>query len=80
MRGNASPYLELHDALPDDPLLAVCPVSVRVEEEQGAGGNKVSAMFASLATNVDDPGERLHAIRESTEGAKEDHNAIGAAR
>ena len=71
-------YLDLHDALPDEPLLAVCPVSVRVEDEQGAGGNKVSAMFASLATDVEDPADRLHAISESTEGAKEDHNAIGA--
>jgi WS/DGAT/MGAT family acyltransferase len=71
-------YLESHDALPDDPLLAVVPVSVRVDDEMGAGGNKVSAMFASLATNVADPAERLHAICESTEGAKEDHNAIGA--
>jgi WS/DGAT/MGAT family acyltransferase len=71
-------YLQLHDALPEDPLLAVCPVSVRIEDEQGTGGNKVSAMFASLATDVDDPEARLHAICESTEGAKEDHNAIGA--
>ena len=71
-------YLELHDALPDEPLLAVCPVSVRIEEESGAGGNKVSAMFASLATDLDDPARRLSAICESTEGAKEDHNAVGA--
>ena len=27
---------------------------------------------------VEDPADRLHAISESTEGAKEDHNAIGA--
>jgi diacylglycerol O-acyltransferase len=76
--GTLRRYLELHDALPEDPLLAVCPVSVRIEDEQGTGGNKVSAMFASLATDVEDPGDRLHAICESTEGAKEDHNAIGA--
>ena len=76
--GTLRRYLELHDALPEDPLLAVCPVSVRVEDEAGAGGNKVSAMFASLATDIEDPDERLHAICESTEGAKEDHNAIGA--
>jgi WS/DGAT/MGAT family acyltransferase len=76
--GTLRRYLLEHDALPDEPLLAVCPVSVRVEEEMGTQGNMVSAMFASLATNVDSAEERLEIIRQSTEGAKEDHNAIGA--
>jgi WS/DGAT/MGAT family acyltransferase len=76
--GTLRRYLLAHDALPDDPLVVVCPVSVRVESERGAGGNKVSAMFASLPTHLEDPEARLAAICESTEGAKEDHNAIGA--
>ena len=76
--GTLRRYLELHGGIPEEPLVAVCPVSVRAEEEQGSAGNKVSAMFASLATNVDDPGERLRTICESTDGAKQDHNAIGA--
>ena len=76
--GTLRRYLLEHDALPDEPLLAVCPVSVRVEEEMGTQGNMVSAMFASLATDVDSAEERLETIRQSTEGAKEDHNAIGA--
>jgi WS/DGAT/MGAT family acyltransferase len=71
-------YLELHDALPAEPLIAVVPVSVRSEEERGVASNRVSAMFTSLATHLDDPGERLAAISASTEGAKQDHNAIGA--
>ena len=53
-------------------------MSVRTDDESETNGNKVSAMFASLATDIDDPAERLEAIRSSTEGAKEDHNAIGA--
>lgn len=76
--GTLRRYLKLHDALPEESLIAVCPVSVRVEEEKGSQGNKVSAMFASLATQIDDPAERLEAIRKSTEGAKEDHKALGA--
>lgn len=71
-------YLQLHDALPDEPLIAVVPVSVRAEQERGLASNRVSAMFTSLATNIDDPAERLAAIVASTQGAKEDHNAIGA--
>ncbi|MCU1454372.1 MAG: acyltransferase [Acidimicrobiales bacterium] len=74
--GTLRRYLEAKDALPDEPLIAVCPVSVR--SDTGATGNQVSAMFTSLATDVDDPGERLLAIRENTKGAKEEHNAVGA--
>ncbi|HMU80245.1 MAG TPA: WS/DGAT domain-containing protein, partial [Microthrixaceae bacterium] len=32
----------------------------------------------SLATDVEDPFERIQAIANSTAGAKEDHNAVGA--
>jgi len=71
-------YLEGRDQLPDGPLLAVCPVSVRSADEMGGGGNKVSAMFTSLATDVDDPLERLRVIAASTVGAKAEHNAVGA--
>jgi WS/DGAT/MGAT family acyltransferase len=71
-------YLEQHEALPLDPLIAVCPISVRSDEEVGQGGNKVSAMFTSLATQIDDPVERLRAIVSVTEGAKTEHNALGA--
>jgi diacylglycerol O-acyltransferase / wax synthase len=49
-----------------------------LEDERGQTNNKVSAMFTSLATDVDDPLERLRAISRVTKGAKEDHNAIGA--
>ncbi|MCL4163800.1 UNVERIFIED_CONTAM: hypothetical protein GTU68_021251, partial [Idotea baltica] len=57
--GTLRHYLLAHDALPEDPLVSVCPVSVRTEEEEGTGGNKVSGMFTSLATDVADPEERL---------------------
>jgi len=78
MGGTLRRYLEAHDALPETPLIAVCPVSVRTEDQKGELNNKVSAMFTSLATDVDDPIERLRTIHEVTQGAKEDHNVIGA--
>jgi WS/DGAT/MGAT family acyltransferase len=78
MGGTLRRYLEAHDALPEAPLVAVCPVSVRTEDQRGELNNKVSAMFTSLATDVDDPIERLRVIHEVTKGAKEDHNVIGA--
>ncbi|NLA35595.1 MAG: wax ester/triacylglycerol synthase family O-acyltransferase [Actinobacteria bacterium] len=71
-------YLEDRGELPDSPLLSVCPVSVRHTEEANTGGNKVSAMFTSLATNIAHPVQRIRVISQSTDGAKTEHNAIGA--
>jgi diacylglycerol O-acyltransferase len=53
--GTLRRYLADRGELPDLPLIATCPVSVRVEDEKGSLGNKVSAIFASLATDIDDP-------------------------
>jgi diacylglycerol O-acyltransferase / wax synthase len=63
-------YLQMHDALPDKPLIAMVPVSVRAAD-QPDGGNQVAIMLANLATHVEDPVERLHSIVESTRIAKE---------
>ncbi len=75
--GTLRRYLAGHDELPTEPLVAVCPISVRADEQAGPG-NQVSAMFTSLATDIDDPADRLRAIHEITKGAKEEHNAVGA--
>lgn len=74
--GTLRRYLQDLGALPDEPLVAVCPVSVRAEGD--APGNRVSALFTTLATHLDDPIERVAAIRATTKGAKEEHNAVGA--
>ena len=72
-------YLMSHDDLPEDPLVAVCPISVRAKgPATGEANNKVSAMFTNLATDLGDPISRLKAIGHTTQGAKEEHQAIGA--
>ena len=43
---------------PTTPLIAMVPVAVRAKDDDG-GGNAVGAILASLATDIDDPGERL---------------------
>ncbi|MGH3157857.1 MAG: wax ester/triacylglycerol synthase family O-acyltransferase, partial [Streptosporangiaceae bacterium] len=50
-------WLTDHDALPDVPLVAMIPVSVRDPASEGAMGNKVSAMLATLPTHLADPTE-----------------------
>ena len=64
--------------LPDKPLVAVVPVSVRTSTENVRGSNKVSSMFVQLPTQLADPLEAVEAIHEGTKGAKEEHNALGA--
>jgi len=75
--GTLQRYLANKGITFEDPLIAVCPISVRGDDDD-AGGNKVSAMFTSLATNIADPAERVQVIHESTKGAKEEHKAVGA--
>ncbi|MDQ1455909.1 MAG: diacylglycerol O-acyltransferase / wax synthase [Actinomycetota bacterium] len=72
-------YLLGVDALPDRPLLAACPVSVRNDETADIdSANKVSAMFVSLPTHLDDVHEQVAHIRDATKGAKQEHHAVGA--
>ena len=72
-------YLQGLDALPDRPLLAACPVSARNDDTADIdSANKVSAMFVSLPTHLDDVEARIAHIREATKGAKQEHQAIGA--
>lgn len=57
-------YLDEYDALPDTPLVAMVPVSLR-DERDSLGGNMVGAVLCNLATHLDDPAERLRAIHTS---------------
>ena len=71
-------YLIDRSTLPKDPLVGMCPVSVRTEDEQGRPDNRVSAMFVHMRTDIADPARRLRAIARATKGAKADHTAVGA--
>ncbi|WP_343601588.1 wax ester/triacylglycerol synthase family O-acyltransferase [Mycobacterium sp.] len=58
-------YLADQHALPDAPLVAMVPVSLRREDEADSGGNMVGAILCNLATDVDDAAHRLQAISDS---------------
>jgi WS/DGAT/MGAT family acyltransferase len=63
-------YLDEQGELPERPLVAQVPVSIRDETSQDHVGTKVAAMFCSLATDIDDPASRLRAIHASSTSGK----------
>ena len=54
----------------DQALTALVPMSIRTESENGAFGNRISAMLVSLATDTKAPLARLLAVSESAAAAK----------
>jgi diacylglycerol O-acyltransferase len=65
-------YLRSLGALPEAPLVAMTPVSLRKESADGASsGNAVGAIKANLATNITDPLERLETVKGSINMGKE---------
>ena len=76
--GTLRRYLQKHDCLPDEPLIAMVPVSVRSGDESDAYQNRVSAVLADLATNEADPARRLARVQTSMDRAKTNFRAIPA--
>ncbi|MCW2667693.1 MAG: acyltransferase [Frankiales bacterium] len=76
--GGLRRWLQAHDELPSQPLLAMVPISVRTPAQQGTFGNRVSGMIAALPTHLPDPVERLRAAHEAMRAAKEQHGAVSA--
>lgn len=71
-------YLILHDALPDAPLRAMVPVSIRTGDEDDVWSNRVSAIVAELPTNCADPVERVALCREAMTAAKRQFELVPA--
>jgi WS/DGAT/MGAT family acyltransferase len=62
-------YLMNQDALPEKPLIAMVPVSLR--RDDSSGGNQVGVILASLHTDVTSPVTRLIQIHEDVKAAKD---------
>jgi len=71
-------YLLGKGVLPEKGLVAMVPISVRSDDEKGDMGNRVSSMLTGLATDIEDPVERLRLISAGTRQAKDQDKAIGA--
>jgi WS/DGAT/MGAT family acyltransferase len=59
-------------------MRAMVPVSVRALEEQGALGNRISAMMAPLPVWCEDPVERIHLMTKAMGDLKGSGQAVGA--
>ena len=63
-------YLLRHDALPEAPLRAMVPVSIRTGDEEDPWTNRVGGIIADIPTNCSDPLERLRRCHEAMNEAK----------
>jgi diacylglycerol O-acyltransferase / wax synthase len=68
-------YFLRHGELPDRSLTAAIPVSVRKPEEAREWGNRIASWYVALATDVEDPVERMHAIVRGTHAARAELDA-----
>ena len=76
--GGLRRYLIEKNQLPNKPLVAMVPVSVRSNDENVKTGNQISNMLVQLATNIEDPIERLEIIHENAMRSKMYQGALGA--
>jgi diacylglycerol O-acyltransferase len=67
-------YLMAHgiDVNGQEPRVAI-PVNVRLEDESGALGNRVSAMLTSLPVGEENPAARLHKIQDHVNELKQEN-------
>ena len=71
-------WLEAHDALPAEPLVAQIPVSVRTQDEAGTYGNKILLLAAPLYTDEPDASLRLRRTHDAMVELKQHHQALPA--
>jgi diacylglycerol O-acyltransferase len=75
--GGLRKYLASKDELPADSMSCTAPISMRNERSSESAGNQVSQMTISMATDIDDPLDRLLAVHASAEQAKAYASALG---
>lgn len=70
-------WLLEHDALPEMPLVAAIPVSIR-SDDGPAPGNQISVMMVRIPTHLRDPDERLTYLHDEIATAKEHFDTVPA--
>lgn len=70
-------YLVEQDALPDQPLIAMVPVSLKARMDADAeGGNAVGALLCNLGTHLPNPVDRLECIQQSMARGKAQYEGL----
>lgn len=62
-------YLLEQRALPEQPLVAAIPVSLR--QDDSIGGNQIVTILANLGTHLADPAQRMDIVKRSVSDAKQ---------
>jgi diacylglycerol O-acyltransferase len=70
-------YLSDHGCENAHSLVAVVPVSVRTDGEHDALGNRLSAMFVPLASDREQPLDRLQSVAAACDSAKVQERSVG---
>ena len=76
-------YLQAKNELDQTSLVAMAPVNLRSSDNTAKGthaaaGNRVSALFVAIGTDIEEPLERLQYIHAETSKSKVMHQAVGA--
>jgi WS/DGAT/MGAT family acyltransferase len=69
-------YLIQRNALPNNPLASLVPVNVRGKDLDTCG-NAISMLISNLRTDLEDPLQRLVAVRDAATSAKKRNDSIG---
>ena len=68
-------YLDSHGELPDESLVAACPMSMRKAGDTSSNGNVLFGRLQTLGTDIADPLKRLEAIAESTAASRSESDS-----
>lgn len=63
-------FLQERGGLPDRPLVACCPISLRTDADRHHWANLLFMMFAPVPTNLADPADRMRVVVENLTVAK----------
>ncbi|PLW68348.1 WS/DGAT/MGAT family O-acyltransferase [Pseudohalioglobus lutimaris] len=70
-------YLDARGELPEHSLSCAAPINVRQERNSESKGNQVGVMTIDMATDIEDPVQRLQAVYHNSLNSKETSQVVG---